>query len=219
MLLDHSKMLYRARVIGLLCMEIMIKAQFISGCIEYLLSQVKKSSINIGHCKTYYEINIHQHEIGQENSWRRHPSRHGKPSQTVKSISFVYTCDTKKEQLGKKGVIEAVRFFFLSMKKCQSNPIGPLVLKHLKEHVEGLYTYLMRDKLSKDAVAKKITDDMDNFFVFIVKWNDSFNHWMIDYDINHILKYYVGYSCWADVLTNLRKLCYKNYNANFKLPD
>jgi hypothetical protein len=37
------------------------KAQFISGHIEYLLSQVKKSSINIGHCKTYYEINMCQH--------------------------------------------------------------------------------------------------------------------------------------------------------------
>jgi hypothetical protein len=29
----------------------------------------------------------------------------------------------KKEQLGKQGVTEAVRFFFLSMKKRQSNPI------------------------------------------------------------------------------------------------
>ncbi len=82
----------------------------------------------------------------------------------------MYTCDTKKEQLGKQGVTEAVRFFFLSMKKCQSNPVGHLVLEHLKEHVEGLYTYLMRDDLSEDAVAKKITNDMDKHFgVFIVK--------------------------------------------------
>jgi hypothetical protein len=95
-----------------------------------------------------------------------------------------------------------------------------LVLEHFKEHVEGLYTYLMRDNLSKDAVAKKITDDMDKHFgIFIVKWNDSLNHWMVDYAIICILKYYVGYSSWADVPTNWRNLCYKNYSANFKLLD
>ncbi len=132
----------------------------------------------------------------------------------------MYTCDTKKEQLGKQGVTAAVRFFFLSMKKCQSNPVGPLVLEHLKEHVEGLYTYPMRGNLSEDAVAHKITDDIDKHFgVFIVKWNDSLNHWMVDYDIICILKYCVGYLSWADVPTNQRNLCYKNYNANFKLPD
>ncbi len=68
MLLDHSEMLNRARVIGLMCMEIMgnhgCSKSNSSGYIEYLLSQVKKSSIDIGHCKTYYEINIRQHEFG-----------------------------------------------------------------------------------------------------------------------------------------------------------
>ncbi len=53
----------------------LLKAQFVSGYIEYLLSQVKKSSNDMGHCNTYYEINIRQHECGQENSWRHHPSR------------------------------------------------------------------------------------------------------------------------------------------------
>jgi hypothetical protein len=42
----------------------LLKAQFISGHIEYLLSQVKKSSIDISHCKTYYEINICQYGFG-----------------------------------------------------------------------------------------------------------------------------------------------------------
>jgi hypothetical protein len=78
----------------------------------------------------------------------------------------------------------------------------------------------MRYNLSKDAVAKKITDDMDKHFgVFIVKWNYSLNHWMVDYNIICILKYYVEYSSWGDVPTKQRNLCYKNYNANFKLPD
>ncbi len=103
----------------------LLKDQWVSGCIEYSQSQVKKSSIDIGHCKTNYEINISQHEFGQDNSWRCHTSRQGKPSQTVYRITFVYTCDTKKEQLGKQCVTEAVRFFFLSLKKPQSNPVGP----------------------------------------------------------------------------------------------
>jgi hypothetical protein len=89
----------------------------------------------------------------------------------------VYTCDKKKEQLGKQGLTEIIRFFFLSMKKHQSNPIGPLVLEHFKEYVECLYTYLMRDNLSVDGVVKKITNDMDNYLdVYIVKLNDSLNH-------------------------------------------
>jgi hypothetical protein len=66
----------------------LLKAQFISKHIEYILSQVKKSSINIVYCNTYYEINIHQHEFGQENSWRGCPIRQGKPSQTAKGIIF-----------------------------------------------------------------------------------------------------------------------------------
>jgi hypothetical protein len=106
------------------------------------------------------------------------------------------------------------------MKKRQSNPVGPLVLEHLKKHVEGLYTYLVRDNLSEATVAKKITNDMDTHFsVFIVKWNDSLNHWMVDYNIICILKYYDGFSSWADVPKNQRSLCYKNYSANFKLLD
>ncbi len=49
----------------------LLKAQFIICFIECLLSQVKKSSIDIDHCKTYYEINICQHEFGQENCWKK----------------------------------------------------------------------------------------------------------------------------------------------------
>ena len=111
----------------------------------------------------------------------------GKGSQVKLSTEFLLCIHvTKKEQLGKQGVTEAIRFFFLSMKKCQSNPISPL-------YVEGLYIFLMRDNLSKGAVAKKIIHDMDKHFgVFIIKWNDSLDHWMVDYDIICILKYYAG---------------------------
>jgi hypothetical protein len=42
------------------------------------------------------------------------------------------------EKIGKQGISEAVKFFFMSMEKCDLNPIGPMVLEHLKNHVDGL---------------------------------------------------------------------------------
>jgi hypothetical protein len=35
-------------------------------------------------------------------------------------LSFAYTCDTTKEKSGKQGLIEAVQFFFMSMKKSRN---------------------------------------------------------------------------------------------------
>ncbi len=90
----------------------------------------------------------------------------GKGSQVKlsKELLLYIHVTQRKSSLENKVFTEAGRFFFISMKKRQSNPVGPLVLEHLKEHVEGHYTYLMRDNLSKDGVAKKITDDMDKHF-------------------------------------------------------
>jgi hypothetical protein len=42
---------------------------------------------------------------------------------------------------------------------------------------------------------------------------------MVDYDIIHVLKGYVGYSSWAEVPSNQRAHCYKNYNKNVSLPE
>jgi hypothetical protein len=51
---------------------------------------------------------------------------------------------------------------FMSMKKCDNNPIGNLVLKDLKETAEGLYRHLMKgDTKNEDLVAEKITQDIN----------------------------------------------------------
>jgi hypothetical protein len=48
-------------------------------------------------------------------------------------ISFVYSCDTTNEKIGPQGVSEAVKFFFMSIVKRDLNPIGPMILEHLKK--------------------------------------------------------------------------------------
>ncbi len=59
---------------------------------------------------------------------------------------------------------------------------------------------------------------MDKAFEGIdVMWNDFFNHWMVDYDIISVLKF-CGFSSWADVTTQQRKLCFADYSAKFNLP-
>jgi hypothetical protein len=124
----------------------------------------------------------------------------------------VYSCDTTEETIGKQGLNEVLRFFCLSFKKRESNPVGPLILDHIKNHAEGLYKYLIRDKPCHDEFANKITNDMNKAFCGF-----DLNHWMVDYNIICVLKF-CGYSSWADVTTKQRELCFKDYNTNFNLP-
>jgi hypothetical protein len=128
----------------------------------------------------------------------------------------VYTCDTSNEKNGKQGLIEAIKFLFMSMKKRDINPIGPLVIDFIKEHASSLYDYLLKKKPNEELVAEDITDDIDKHFCagFVLHWDDRLNHWII-----RILKSYVGYSSWTDVPTKQRELCYKNYNQNMTLPE
>ncbi len=129
----------------------------------------------------------------------------------------MYSCDTTEESIGKQGLNEALRFFCLSFKKRESNPFGSLIFDHIKNHAEGLYKYLMRDKPCHDEFANKITNDMNKAFCGLdVMWNNCLNHWMVDYDIICVLKF-CGYSSWAEV-TKQRELCFKDYNAKFNLP-
>ena len=195
----------------------LIKPEFVTGYLQCLLSGIA-TNIDIEHCETYCEIIIRQHEFGSESVWKRVQKNNGKPPQTVKRLSFVYSCETTDEKIGKQGLHEALRFFCLSFKKRVSNPVGPLILDHIKIHADHLYKVIIRDKTSHDAYANKITDDMDKAFGGIdVMWNDFLNHWMVDYDIIRVLKF-CGFSSWADVTTQQRELCFKDYSAKFNLP-
>jgi hypothetical protein len=77
------------------------------------------------------------------------------------------------------------------------------------------------EKKNEELVAKDITIDIDKHFRagFVLNWDDCLNHWMVDYGIICILKEYVKYSSWAEVPSNQRASCYKNYNQNVSLPE
>ncbi len=128
-------------------------------------------------------------------------------------ISFVYSCDTTNEKIGKQGVSEPVKIFFMSMEKHDLNLIGPI-------HVGGLYRYFMKDKIDKEPVGETLTEDIHTHFCggYNLIWGDWLNWCMLDYDIICILKDYVGYTSWSDVPIKQRKLCYQNYNKSI-LPE
>jgi len=193
-----------------------LKAQFVKGYISTLLTKIKKSNLDNNYADSYYDINIRKSEYGEENLWKRKDQK-----KTIKRLSFVFTCMTRKENSGKEELIEAIQFLFMSMKKRDINPVGPLIVDFLKEHSTSLYEYLMKKKSNEAQLAKEITEDVDKHFRagFVLHWNDYLNHWMVDYDIIRVLKGYVGYKSWADVPTKLRGLCYKNYHKNMTLPE
>ncbi len=86
----------------------------------------------------------------------------------------MYTCDTANKRNGKQGLIKAIKFLFMLMKKREINPIRPLVIDYLKEHVLSLYEYLLKKKPNEELVAKDLTDDIHKHFCagFVLHWDD-----------------------------------------------
>jgi hypothetical protein len=136
-------------------------------------------------------------------------------------MSFILSFDTK---LGNKGFLmvrNALDFLLFLMKKWAKNPVGILLLDHLKDHAQGLYNHLMNGSVSKDLVEEKLTNNMDAQFSggYSISSNDWINHFMVDNDIIRIIKYYVGYTSWSDVPLSERDCCYREYNAKTVLPE
>jgi hypothetical protein len=110
----------------------------------------------------------------------------------------------------------------MSMKKCDNYPIGNLVLEDLTENEEGLNRHLMKgDAKNEDSVAEKITQDINQHFSggYNIIWNDTLNHFLVDFDIICILKNNIGYNSWSDVPMAQRELYHRGYNRKKTLPD
>ncbi len=136
-------------------------------------------------------------------------------------MSFVYSYDSKiGDTAGKEELMGAIKFFFMSMKECVDNPIGPLLLDHLHEKMEKLYTYLVNKSSREDLAAEKITHAISQHFSGgpNIIWNDRLNHWLVDYDIIRVLRYHIVYKSWSEVPVNQREVCYKGYTTKNKLP-
>jgi hypothetical protein len=68
----------------------------------------------------------------------------------VKRLSFVYS----SENNNREGLVESIKFIFMSMKKPDDNPIRNLIPKDLKETAEGLNRHLMKgDTKNEELVA------------------------------------------------------------------
>jgi hypothetical protein len=94
----------------------------------------------------------------------------------------VYSNDNNNRE----GLVESIKFFFMSMKKCDNNPIGALILEDLKETAEGLYRHLMKgDNKSEDLVAGKIAQDINQHFSggYNIIWNNTLNHFLVGFNI------------------------------------
>ncbi len=201
-----------------------LKDSFLCGYLHTLASKInsmKDSKIDTSHCQSCTEINNRKHEFGEENLWHRQAPKNGKSGNTIKRMSFFLSFDT---ELGNKGFLmvrDALDFLLFSMKKREKNPVGILLLDHLKDHAQGLQNHLMNFSVSKDLVGEKQTNDMDTQFSggYSISSNDWLNQFMVDYDIIRILKDYVGYTSWSDVPLSERGYCYRGYNAKTVLPE
>jgi hypothetical protein len=70
------------------------------------------------------------------------------------------------------------------------------------------------DTKNEDLVAEKITQDINQHLSggYNIIWNDSLNHFLVDFDIICNLKNHIGYNSWSDVSMDQRELYYRGYN-------
>jgi hypothetical protein len=101
------------------------------------------------------------------------------------------------------------------------NLVGPMVLKHLKNHIDGLYKYFMKGKTKEESVGASLTKVINKYCRrgYNLIWSDLLNRCMVDYDIIRILKTFVGYTHWNNVSNKQKLLCFRSFDDNFNLPD
>ena len=136
-------------------------------------------------------------------------------------MSFVLSFDTAHNNHGIDKVKDAIKFFLFAMKKRETIQAGELLLDHLKDHDVGLYDHLLSKAGDVDLVENKLTNNINSQFIggYSMSRQNPLNRFMVDYDIIRILKEYVGYTSWTEVLMNERGYCFRGYNAKTILPD
>ncbi len=89
----------------------------------------------------------------------------------------------------------------MSMEIHDINLVDPMVLKYLKNNIDGLYKYFMKGNTNEESVGASLTKDIDKYcrHGYNLIWSDQLNGCMVDYNIIRILKTYVGYTHWNNV--------------------
>jgi hypothetical protein len=165
-----------------------------------------KTKVNIDHCNTYYEIDFSSSNLVLKVC-----------GSVVIQDNLLKGCHLRILMTLRKEPLLAKRVW---LKKCDKNPIRPFVLDHLKEKAEELYHHPIKDSTNEDFIAEKITQDIDQLFSFGCNlfWNDTLNHWLVNFNIIQIQKNHMGYTYWKEVPMNQRELCYRGYIANNEHP-
>jgi hypothetical protein len=89
----------------------------------------------------------------------------------------------------------------MAMEIHDMNPVCPMLLTFLRNHVEPLYNYIMKGRSGEDSAGVYLNKEINKYYRhgYNLFWGDSLNRCIIDYDIIYILKNYVGYTLWSDV--------------------
>ncbi len=154
-------------VFGVLKKSWKLKASFIRGYLGTLVERMnsrKNTSINVEHYDTYYEFNIKKVEFGNESLWLCLPPKNGRSRNTVKRLNFVLSFDVMDSDQGLEMVKDAIEFLAFTMKKREKDPVGGLLLDHLKYHADGLYRHLIKDHASVKSAEEALTNDIDAQF-------------------------------------------------------
>ena len=178
---------------------------------SYVKTIMEGLDIDSTYCETYFDINIRDREFGNDDKWKR--SKNGK---TISRMSAVFSGKSINEAQIMKDIDNAIGILFQSMEKREKHPIGPMVLDFLNQNQNGLYKYLTNNDKEDEEIGEMLTEDIHNQFKsgYTLKWNDSLNRFMVDYDIIRVLKDNIGYKSWEEVGRNNLKKCFRDYNSN-----
>ena len=138
---------------------------------------------------------------------------------------FVAIVPTKDEDNKEKHIKENLDHFFNFWKPRETNQCGPLLLNHLRNHdlYKGRYDWAIRTVMPKgktevtpdieDAANKMVTDMLIRAMSGgpVYEWDCHLDRFFLDFEIKEFLSNYFGATCWADVSTPMKKMCYKNY--------
>ena len=178
---------------------------------SYVKTIMEGLDIDSTYCETYFDINIRDREFGNDDKWKR--SKNGK---TISRMSAVFSGKSINEAQIMKDIDNAIGILFQSMEKREKHPIGPMVLDFLNQNQNGLYKYLTNNDKEDEEIGEMLTEDIHNQFKsgYTLKWDDSLNRFMVDYDIIRVLKDNIGYKSWEEVGRNNMKKCFRDYNSN-----
>jgi hypothetical protein len=80
---------------------------------------------------------------------------------------------------------------------------------------------MMGQYQSQEAIQEKMTASVDAAFKngYSLKLNTYSNQFMVDYDIDCVLKEEMGFRSWSNVSELELGFCFRNYTTNKSLPD